>query len=107
MECTRIVTNAYFNYRVFSKVKKVKFIITVSRTDMGSDSENFFSTFKYFLKNFKDIQRVKDNIIDATCLLVTKVHDTEAEVEERLQTMLNFKSNVMSSSVLSVFQELL
>ena len=32
--CHRIISNAYFNYRVFSKVRKMKFVLIVQKSDL-------------------------------------------------------------------------
>ena len=70
--CHRIITNAYFNYRVFSKVRNMKFIIVVQKSDMEETATGLVKTIKGFLENFTDFESIKQKIFNATTMVVTK-----------------------------------
>ena len=59
----RIVTNAYFNYRVFSKVHKMKFILVVEQSDLTETATGFVKTFESFIGNFKEYGSMRDQIL--------------------------------------------
>ena len=54
--CSRILSNGYFHFKVFSRVAKVKLILTVQYDDILGVATNLRETFKSFYNGFKDFQ---------------------------------------------------
>ena len=50
----RIISNRFFHFQVFSKVKNAKFIITFTWDDMRKSADNVNNTFKEFLNGFSN-----------------------------------------------------
>lgn len=71
--CYRVINNRFFHYQVFSKVENIKFIITFTFNDMGKVAELMKKTFKQFLSGFKNINEIKDQLINATSVMITSV----------------------------------
>ena len=71
--CYRVLSNGYFHYRVFSKVKNVKFIFTFPFGDLDGTASMVASAFKDFISGFDSFDKIKEEIIAATSFMVTKV----------------------------------
>ena len=46
--CFRAVSNRYFTHKVFSQVKKIKFIIVIAYIDMLSTADGLKKAFTFF-----------------------------------------------------------
>lgn len=71
--CYRIISNRFFHNLVFSKVEKMKFVLTWSFNDMDRACTLMLSTFKEFLKGFRKFSQVKEDIFAATSIMITSV----------------------------------
>ena len=71
--CYRIISNRFFHYLVFSKVEKIKFVLTFSYNDMEKACSQMIKTFKEFLKGFRKFPEIKDKVIAATSIMITSV----------------------------------
>jgi hypothetical protein len=69
----RTITNRFFYYQVFSKVQNVKFIITFPFADLRRGAEIMKKTFKQFLNGFHNLNEIKEQIFNATNVMVTAV----------------------------------
>lgn len=74
-----IVTNGYFHYRIFSKVKNLKFVLTFDGDQFktGMTFQKASSTILEFFNSFKDIAKIKDQIFAATAFFFTKVQNQD------------------------------
>jgi hypothetical protein len=69
----RIISNRFFHYQVFSKVKNTKFVITLTFSDLRKSADNVKETFREFLSGFSNLENIKQQIFDATSVVVTNV----------------------------------
>jgi len=74
-----IVTNGYFHYRIFSKVKNLKFVLTFDGDQFrsGMAFEKAANTILEFFNSFKDIVKIKTEIFAATTFFFTKVQSQD------------------------------
>ncbi len=74
-----IVTNGYFHYRIFSKVKNLKFVLTFDGDQFktGMTFQKASNTILEFFNSFKDIAKIKDQIFAATAFFFTKVQNQD------------------------------
>ena len=70
--CYRMLGNAYFSYRAFSKIKNIKFCLTFRYTDLSGTAAKFVSTITTFIRTFKDFEKVKEHIFKATVFAFTR-----------------------------------
>ena len=52
--CGRIISNGYFHYRLFSKIKKIKFVLVFSFDEMKGQAKDFTKTFQNFINGFSE-----------------------------------------------------
>lgn len=50
----RILSNAFFHYRLYSKVQNMKFIITFDRNHLKNTAEAVIKTIQQFTHSFKN-----------------------------------------------------
>lgn len=74
-----IVTNGYFHYRIFSKVKNLKFVLTFDGDQFktGMTFEKAANTILEFFNSFRDINKIKEVIFQATAFFFTKVQNQD------------------------------
>jgi len=68
-----VITNAYFHYRVFSKVRNLKFVLTIDANYLTETYERPVRSIKNFLKAFKNLNHIKEDIFNSTVILFTKI----------------------------------
>jgi len=70
-----IIANGYFHYRIFSKVKNLKFVLTFDGDyfETGKPFDKAANTITEFFNSFKDIAQIKKEIFAATSFLFTKI----------------------------------
>ena len=73
--CTRIISNGYFHYRVFSKVQNIKFVFTFSYYDMIPPASSLANSLNQFISGFssQDFDKIYGDIFAATSIMITKV----------------------------------
>lgn len=49
----RLVSNGYLHYRMFSKVKRLKFILVFERCDINYNAERVLNSIFIFIDTFK------------------------------------------------------
>ena len=86
--CLRTILSAFSNYRVFSKVRKMKFVLIVQKSDMEGDISGLIKTFKAFFDNFKDIEKYPEDIINAASFVITKHTGTVEDSVSRIEAIL-------------------
>jgi hypothetical protein len=68
-----VIANGYFHYRVFSRVKSLKFVIAFDYGHMSGVFDKFKNTLVEFLISFKDFHVIGEQIVAATSFVFTKV----------------------------------
>jgi hypothetical protein len=71
--CHMVIANGYFHYRIFSKVKNLKFLITFDYSHMSGVYDKPTNTLVEFLLSFKNFGQIKDAVINATSFVFTKL----------------------------------
>jgi hypothetical protein len=49
----RILSNAYYHFRLYSKVQNMKFLITFDRNNLKNTAESVIKTLQHFTNSFK------------------------------------------------------
>ena len=102
-----IVTNGYFHYRIFSKVKNLKFILTFDgdqfKTGMTFDKAT--NTVLEFFNSFKDIASIKAQIFDATAFFFTKVQNQD--IVTLLKNMKTAKFKAKGALIIELIDKIL
>lgn len=80
-----IIMNAYFHYRVFSKVKNAKFILTFDAKYMTGTYERPLRTLQNFLNSFRDPQAIQAQLVPATVFYFTK---TSPEQQKNIKDII-------------------
>lgn len=71
--CYRILSNRFFHQEVLSKVKNAKFVVVFPYNDMDDQCMGLTKTFEEFLKGFANHEEIKEELFQATSILITKV----------------------------------
>ena len=100
-----MISNAYFNYRLFSKIKKVKFVLVIKKSDINDPATDFARAIKGFFDNFKDLPKIKKDIFEATTLLITRSDTGIEEIRRRLE-YLNKLEGYLSNKIPEAYHEL-
>jgi hypothetical protein len=69
----RIISNRFFHYQVFSKVQNVQFLVTIAFPDIRGGAEGMKTTFKEFLSSFSNLNSIRNEIFNATSVMITAV----------------------------------
>ena len=85
----RIFSNAFYHYRLYSKVQNMKFILAFEKSHLSGTADKFLDTITQFTSYFKDYAKMKDKIWQSCCFLITKVDD-EQEAIENIKARLLF-----------------
>ncbi len=77
-----VVANGYFHYRIFSKVKNLKFVLTFDGDHFYTDKafDKATHTITEFFSSFKNISEIKEDIFAATCFLFTKIQEQNVKI---------------------------
>ena len=72
-----VITNAYFHYRVFSKVQNLKFILAIDANNLTGDYMKVVNTLEHFFKSFKldKFDQIKDDVFASTVFIFTKIDE--------------------------------
>ncbi len=57
--CSETISNKFFHYQIFAKVRRIKFVVVFSYYDMMKRADNMRETFKQFLGVFDNIGEVE------------------------------------------------
>ena len=68
----RIFANGYFHYRTFSKTPKLKFVLAICKNELTGTADKFKKTIFNFINSFASWESVKNDILKATSILITK-----------------------------------
>ena len=71
--CFKMISNSYFHYRTFSKVKNIKFVIVMEIDSYKTTAKEVARTISSFLEGFDDFNEYEKDIFEATCFMITKV----------------------------------
>lgn len=69
-----VIANGYFHYRIFSKVRNLKFVITFDYAFMSGVYDKPTNTLTEFLRSFKNLKQIKKEIFEATSFVFTKLN---------------------------------
>jgi uncharacterized protein YpmS len=71
----RILSNAYYHFRLYSKVQNMKFLITFDRNNLNNTAESVIKTLQHFTNSFKyyNNKEKRDKIWSSAAFLITKV----------------------------------
>lgn len=69
-----VIANGYFHYRIFSKLKNLKFVITIDYSHMSGVYDKPVNTLFEFLMSFKNLDKIKKEIFEATSFVFTKLN---------------------------------
>lgn len=87
--CSRVLSNGFFHYKIFSQVKQLKFILTIQYSDLDGVALNLRNTFKAFYDSFNNYASKSSDILGALSLMITKVPINVSKdfVENRLRNV--------------------
>ena len=68
-----ILANGYYHYRLYSKVKNMKFVLCFDAIDLKNTAQNFIDTIVQWTASFKDYLTVRKSIWKSCAFLFTKV----------------------------------
>lgn len=86
-----VIANGYFHYRIFSKVRNLKFVITIDYAHMNGVYDKPVNTLFEFLMSFKKFDKIKKEIFEATSFVFTKLNKSaksEMEIEGNIVSKL-------------------
>ena len=72
----RILSIGYFHYRLYSKIRNMKFVLCFQRSDINSTAQVFVDTVKHFtayFKNYDNDAEIRQRIWKSCAFLITKV----------------------------------
>lgn len=87
-----VIANGYFHYRIFSKVRNLKFVITIDSDHMSGVYDKPSNTLVEFLMSFKNLKQIKKEIFEGTSFVFTKLNKSAQSEEE-------IKGNIVSKLV--------
>lgn len=107
--CSRMISNAYFHFKVFRQVEKVKLVLTIQLDDMNGKATNFYNTFKAFYNGFTSFMSDKSFILDASALLITKVPKNVSidDIVKKLSTIDHFRGKDLKAAFESFKNEVI
>jgi len=70
----RVLSNAYFHYRVFSKVKNMKFVLVFDSNTFSNNLKETNAIFKLFFQSFVNFHEVSDQMLKSIAIIFTKVN---------------------------------
>ena len=82
--CHLVIANGYFHYRIFSKVRNLKFVITIDYAHMSGVYDKPVNTLIEFLISLKNFSQIKNGVFEATSFVFTKL-SRNAQSEEEIQ----------------------
>lgn len=75
-DCFGGIIHAYFTQLIFSKIRKIKFVLVSHYTDLERTAINFAKAFEQFLVNFANHSQIIDELCESVSLLVNCVPKT-------------------------------
>ena len=72
----RILSKGYFHYRLYSKIRNMKFILCFQRSDINNTAQTFLDTVKKFtayFNNYDSNAEIRQTIWKSCAFLITKV----------------------------------
>ena len=71
----RTIANGYYHYRLYSKAKNMRFILTFEKNQLSNIANKFIDTIMQFSNSFIDLLYFKKHIWKCSCFLFTKCED--------------------------------
>ena len=97
----KIFSNAYYHYRLYSKVQNMKFILAFEKSHFSNTAEKFLDTIIQFTSYFKDYSKVKGKIWSSSCFLITKTDDEADESIKNIKSRLLFLVDTLNTQLSS------
>lgn len=69
----KILANGFFHFRLYSKIKNMKFLICFDFIHLKNTFKEVVETIIQFTKSFKNYSDIKDKIWQSSCFVITKV----------------------------------
>jgi hypothetical protein len=71
--CFMVIANGYFHYRIFSRVRNLKFVVTFDYRHFEGVFDKPKNTLVEFLMSFRDFPAISEQLVAATAFVFTKV----------------------------------
>lgn len=104
----RIFANGFYHYRLYSKVKNIKFILCFDYSNIQGTGQPFIETIREFTASFKDYLDNPEEIWKSCCFLFTKTPDSENikdDIKKKLTSIVSTVISQMNQRELDVFKK--
>jgi hypothetical protein len=104
----RIFANGFYHYRLYSKVKNIKFILCFDYSNIQGTGQPFIQTIREFTASFKDYLDNPEEIWKSCCFLFTKTPDSENikdDIKKKLTSIVSTVKSQMNERELDVFKK--
>jgi hypothetical protein len=89
-----ILANGYYHYRLYSKVKSIKFILCFDANQLQNTCVDFIKTIVNWTSSFKDYLLSRREIWRSLAFIITKVEDKPTIKEDLIAKLENIKEKI-------------
>lgn len=89
-----ILANGYYHYRLYTKVKKIKFIVCFDATQLQNTCVDFIKTIVNWSSYFKDYILVRKQIWKSLVFIITKTEDKPTIKEDLIAKLRNIQQQI-------------
>jgi hypothetical protein len=89
-----ILANGYYHYRLYSRVKSIKFIVCFDANQLQNTCVDFVKTIVNWTSSFKDYLLFRREIWRSLAFVITKVEDKPTIKEDLIAKLRNIQQKI-------------